>query len=71
MPPLHAARPDAQYVLRFQPLRQDRTDVRVPCDAAGRVDLDALEEPLRLAYYFARTLIGRDFRSPCVQRTLH
>ena len=62
-----ALRAAARFVLRFQPLRADRAVVCVPCDEAGRVDLDALDEGVRLSYYFARTVIGRDFARPQVQ----
>jgi hypothetical protein len=64
-------RPDVRFVLRFQPLREDRAPMTFPCDEAGHVDLDTLGERGKLGYYFAHTLIGRDFRRPCVQRVLH
>lgn len=62
-----APRSDLRFVLLFQPLREDRPAVCVPCDEDGHVDLDSLEEPARLSYYFARTVIGRDFARPRVQ----
>ena len=36
------------------------------CDAAGNVDLDALDRRERLEYLYARALVGRDFVRPCV-----
>ena len=66
-------RPDARFVLRFQPLREGegRAPMTFPCDERGQVDLDKLGEHGKLGYYFAHTLIGRDFRRPCVQRAFH
>ena len=64
-------RPDARFVLRFQPLREGHAPMTFPCDATGHVDLDTLGERAKLGYYFAHTLIGRDFTRPCVQRVFH
>jgi len=38
-----------------------------PCDDAGRVDLDSLGERARCNYFYARTVIGREFAMPAVQ----
>jgi hypothetical protein len=35
-----------------------------PCDARGRVDLDALPDRARDNYFFARTLVGKDYSTP-------
>jgi hypothetical protein len=37
-----------------------------PCDAAGQVDMDALDERNRNLYLFARALMGRDYAFPVV-----
>lgn len=38
-----------------------------PCDAAGRVDLDALSERARTNYFSARRRIGRELGFPAVR----
>ncbi len=55
------------YELRFQSLFHEGRSLAFPCDAAGRVDVDALTERARHNYFFARSLIGRDYTSPAVQ----
>lgn len=54
------------FELRFQSLFDEGRGLVFPCDASGRVDLDALSPRLRTNYLFARTLIGRDFATPAV-----
>ena len=61
----------AAFELRFQSLFHEGRGLSFPCDAAGHVDLDALSERARSNYFYARTLIGRDFATPAVQPTLH
>jgi hypothetical protein len=61
---------DARYELRFQSLFREGQALAFPCDAAGRVDLDALGDRARLNYFYARTVIGREFATPAV-RLLH
>ena len=41
-----------------------------PCDAAGRVDLDALPPRARSNYLYARALVGRDYAVPRVARAM-
>ena len=48
-----------------------RPDPIVPCDESGHVDLDALGAKARLNYFYARTVVGREFALPAVLRTLH
>jgi hypothetical protein len=55
-----------RYELRFPSLFDEGRGFAFPCDAAGRVDLDALSERARRNYFFARTLIGRDYATPAV-----
>ncbi len=62
-----AAHAAARFELRFQSLFHEGRALAFPCDAAGRVDLDALSERARNNYFFARGLIGRDFAMPAVQ----
>ncbi len=61
-----------QYELRFRSLSDPTRAVGFPCDAHGRVDLDTLSERVRIAYFYARTVIGREFAMPAVApRVLH
>lgn len=64
----HAAtpRPQPGFELRFQSLFNEGRALAFPCDADGHVDLDALSERARCNYYFARTVIGREFALPAV-----
>jgi hypothetical protein len=62
----------AAFELRFESLFDEGRGFAFPCDAAGRVNLDALSPRSRTNYLFARTLIGRDFAVPAVcPATLH
>jgi hypothetical protein len=42
------------YRLRFEPLVEGERALELPCDATGRVDLDALGDRERAAYLYAR-----------------
>ena len=44
------------FLLRFDPLVADEAVIDVPCDASGQVDLDALAEADRNAYFYAHTV---------------
>lgn len=55
-----------RFELRFRSLLDEERSVVFPCDAFGRVDIDALSERTRLAYLYARTVIGREFALPAV-----
>lgn len=65
------------YVLRFQSLFDEGRAYAFPCDAQGRVDLDALSEKARNNYLYARAVIGLEVAMPHVepllatQRTMH
>jgi len=67
--PITPSRPDAAFELRFMSLLERGRAVAFPCDSAGRVDLDALSERARSSYFYARTVVGREFACPCVQST--
>lgn len=60
---------DSRFELRFRSLFDDGRALAFPCDAAGHVALDTLSERARNNYFFARTVIGRDFAMPAVCRT--
>lgn len=60
------------YELRFTSLFNEGRGLAFPCDAQGHVDLDQLSERSRANYFFARSVIGRDFSSPAVRAaTVH
>lgn len=59
-----AASTAATYELRYAPVCPSGRCVSVPCDAQGRVSLDALSERELANYLFARALVGRDLRAP-------
>ncbi len=68
---MNATSASAGFELRFRSLFNEGRGLAFPCDAAGHVDLDGLSEHARNNYFYARTLIGRDFAMPAVLRTLH
>lgn len=55
------------FELRFSRLFGIGPALSFPCDAAGRVDFDSLGERARCNYFYARTVIGREFAMPAVQ----
>lgn len=67
---MNASTPRSQhaacYELRYQSLFNEGRGYAFPCDADGRVNIDTLSERLRLNYFYARTLVGRDFSVPAV-----
>jgi hypothetical protein len=58
---------DASYQLRFDGLFKAGRGFAFPCDAEGHVDLDSLNEPARLNYFYARAMVGREFFAPVTQ----
>jgi hypothetical protein len=61
--------PDSQGALcelRFQSLFDAGRAYAFPCDADGHVDLDALSDRSRANYFYARTVVGREFAHPAV-----
>ena len=59
------------YVLRFRSLFDDGRGFAFPCDEHGHVDLDELSERALNNYFYARTVIGREFLMPAVEPLLH
>ena len=53
------------FELRFESLFRHGRAMVFPCDAVGRVDLDALSARARCNYLYARALVGRDYATPC------
>mgnify|MGYP003408471791 CR=1 FL=1 len=69
-----STQPHAQYELRFTSLFDEGRGLSFPCNAAGHVDIDTLSTRARLNYFYALTVIGREFCMPAVQpspETLH
>lgn len=62
----------AAYELRFQSLFHEGRALSFPCDAQGKVELDALSERARQNYLYARAVVGREYFTPAVAiRSLH
>jgi hypothetical protein len=57
----------AGHVLRFRSLFDEGRGYAFPCDAGGRVDMDALSRRALDNYLYARTVIGREFLTPAVE----
>jgi hypothetical protein len=60
----------ARYELRFQSLFDEGRGYAFPCDEEGHVNIDTLSTKARLNYFYARTVIGREFSLPAL-RVLH
>ena len=60
------ASPAARYELRFLSLFNGGRGFAFPCDADGHVNISSLSERSRSNYYYARTVIGREFSVPAV-----
>ena len=46
----------AAFRLRFEPKIDAEHVIDIPCDADGQVNLDALNEAERIAYFYARVV---------------
>jgi hypothetical protein len=55
-----------QFQIRFSSLFQEGRALSFPCDANGRVDMDAMSERARNNYLFAHAMVGREFATPLV-----
>jgi hypothetical protein len=58
--------PTATHQLRYDSLFQPGRGLVFPCDAQGRVPLDALSERARRNYLYARAVVGREYATPAV-----
>jgi len=63
--------PAEQFELRFASLFQEGRGLSFPCDRSGAVDLDMLSDRARANYFFARSVVGRDFAQPSIRRAMH
>lgn len=57
-----------RFQLRFRSLFDPGRGFSFPCDRTGYVDLDALSEPVRNNYLYARAMVGRELAQPGVER---
>ncbi|MFM2068699.1 MAG: hypothetical protein RLZZ584_3608 [Pseudomonadota bacterium] len=55
-----------RYEIRFQSLFHSGRGVSFPCDAQGRVKLEALSERARQFYRRAQELVGREYATPAI-----
>lgn len=62
-----AVRP-AEFLLAFEPIYEGALPMIFPCDAEGRIDVDALDEIARNELLLAKVLVGRDFHPSEVVR---
>lgn len=56
----------AHFHLRFQSLFNPGRALTFPCDERGSVELDTLSDRARQNYFYARTVVGREFAAPAV-----
>ncbi|SEB22602.1 hypothetical protein [Variovorax sp. YR216] len=61
----------AGFELRYQSLFNPGRALAFPCDADGRVDMDALGKAAFNNYLYARAFVGREFHAPSVRRVQH
>ena len=54
------------YELRFESLFNPGRGLAFPCDAGGRVEMDALSDTALRNYLCARAVVGREFATPAV-----
>ena len=59
----------ARYELRFHSLYRPGRGYSFPCDACGRVDMDALSDGERHRYLYARAIVGHELSLPALQES--
>ncbi len=64
--PVSAMSASTGFELRFESLFHPGRALAFPCDARGCVELDGLSDPARRNYFYARTVVGREFANPAV-----
>jgi hypothetical protein len=65
---VHRTIPNITFALRFEELFNSGRALSFPCDAQGSVDIDALSERGRDNYFYARTVVGRVYTVPFLER---
>ena len=63
---MNATSPASSYELRFMSLFSEGRGLSFPCDPKGDVHLDEMSERARANYFYARTVVGREFAVPAV-----
>jgi hypothetical protein len=63
---MNASQTSTGWELRFDALFDGRRGFAFPCNAEGRVDMDALGERALNNYLYARAMIGREVTWPNV-----
>ena len=58
----------SHYEVRYESLFNAGRAYSFPCDEQGHVELDSLSDRARTNYFYARTVIGREFAAPAVLR---
>jgi len=54
------------YEIHYAPLFATSPELSFPCDAEGHVSIDLLSNRARNNYFYARTVIGREYAPPAV-----
>lgn len=55
------------FELRFDSLFVEGRGLSFPCDAQGLVEIDTLSPRARDNYFYARAVVGREYRTPAVR----
>jgi hypothetical protein len=55
------------FELRFDSLFVEGRGFSFPCDEQGLVQIDALSARARDNYFYARAVVGREFRTPAIR----
>ena len=66
-----ATAPSSRFEIRFDSLFNEGRGLVFPCYEDGQVDIDALSERTRSNYFFARTMLGRQYAAPRVVARAH
>ena len=61
----------SRFEIRFESLFNEGRGLVFPCNEDGQVDIDALSERVRSNYFFARTMLGREYATPRVVPSRH
>ena len=57
-----------RFEVWFESLFNNGRGLAFPCDETGHVDINSLSERGRSNYFFARTMLGREYATPRVVR---
>lgn len=60
----HTRTQPSNFEVWYESFASDGRALSFPCDAEGRVDIDALSERCRNNYFLVRAMLGRDYASP-------